>query len=196
MPSQSMWEGRWLNESAQVEAVPHVPKCQAHQRLLENWSRCQRGLFQHNPIKSGREGGPHHDWFVWPHGPRCGSHIPTQLCWVAGLSVGWLAWLGWLSRHYSQQFNKEINLPFRPKTFRPPQWRPPAPKIAAPAERNAARLFFRNSRAVANPKKTAPRCRLKNKTPARFEPSRGCATCMMDWNARRHGEPSSPSPND
>ena len=28
------------------------------------------------------------------------------------------------------------------------------------------------------------RCsRLKNKTPARFEPSRGCATYMMDWNA-------------
>jgi hypothetical protein len=38
--------------------------------------------------------------------------------------------------------------------------------------------------------------RLKSKTPARFEPSRGRATCMMDWNARRHGEPSSPSPHD
>src|SRR6476619_1565822 len=52
----SEYVGRPLNESAQVEAVPHVPKCEAHQRLLENWSRCQSGLFQHNlPLPDSRE---------------------------------------------------------------------------------------------------------------------------------------------
>src|SRR6516162_5463858 len=46
--SLSQYVGRLLNESAQVEAVPHVPKRQAHQRLLENWSHLRRGLFQRN----------------------------------------------------------------------------------------------------------------------------------------------------
>ena len=36
--------GRPVNESAQVEAVPHVPRRRAHQRLLENWSQRRRGL--------------------------------------------------------------------------------------------------------------------------------------------------------
>jgi hypothetical protein len=38
--------------------------------------------------------------------------------------------------------------------------------------------------------------RLKSKPLLGVESSRGCATYMMDWNALRHGEPSSPSPND
>jgi hypothetical protein len=46
MPSQTTLEGR--NESTKVEAVPHVPKSQAHQQLLENWSRRRGGLFQHD----------------------------------------------------------------------------------------------------------------------------------------------------
>jgi hypothetical protein len=40
---------RPLVEFAPVEAVPHVPKRQAHQRFLENWSRHRIGLFQQNP---------------------------------------------------------------------------------------------------------------------------------------------------
>src|SRR4029077_2237728 len=39
---------RRLVEFAPVEAVPHVPKRQAHQRFLENWSRRRIGLFQQN----------------------------------------------------------------------------------------------------------------------------------------------------
>ena len=39
---------RPLVEFAPVEAVPHVPKRQAHQRFLENWSRRRIGLFQQN----------------------------------------------------------------------------------------------------------------------------------------------------
>ena len=37
---------------------------------------------------------------------------------------------------------------------------------------------------------------VKTKPLLGVESSRGCATYMMDWNALRHGEPSSPSPND
>ena len=40
---------RPLVEFAPIEAVvPHVPKRQAHQRFLENWSRRWIGLFQQN----------------------------------------------------------------------------------------------------------------------------------------------------
>jgi hypothetical protein len=43
---------RPLVEFAPVEAVPHVPKRQAHQRFLENWSRRRIGLFQQNRRKA------------------------------------------------------------------------------------------------------------------------------------------------